>query len=671
MIIGTAGHIDHGKTTLVRALTGVDTDRLKEEKARGISIELGYAYTPLANGDVLGIIDVPGHERFVHTMAAGACGIDYALLVIAADDGIMPQTREHLAILELLGVRHGAVALTKADRVDADRIDTVCRDIHALLHATPFDGAPIFVVNATSRDDPGVNALDAALRAAAAEWQARRDDGLFRLAVDRVFTLAGHGTVVTGTVFSGSVRTGDTLQLMPADIRVRIRSLHAQNQPAERGRAGQRCALNLAAVDKDRIRRGDALVDPALATPSQRIDTELTLLAGALPITHWSAVHVHIGTFHALTHVALLENDILLPGVTARAQLVFDAPLCVVPGMRFVIRNAQANATIGGGRVLDPFGPARKRRTPQRHAWLDAIAAWLDTRRIEPLLDASPYGLPLRLAEHLTGLAAQQFELPSGTRTLTSRRGAVAETGAIETLNAAGRAASDHATSADDIVLILGKHWDALADRVLAALHLFHDRSPDEIGPDITRLRRIVAQTWPDTVWSALIDALAQAGEIRRNGPWLHLPDHVQALGERERELGEDIQNRVLAAHFDPPWVRDIGMQTGAGEAQARLVMRRLAQQALLYQVVRDLFYHPTTIAELAAMARNIATASNGQVSAAAFRDATGLGRKRAIQVLEFFDRVGYTRFHREAHWLREPQGAHPFEQADHAHPVP
>jgi selenocysteine-specific elongation factor len=644
MIVGTAGHIDHGKTTLVRALTGVDTDRLKEEKARGISIELGYAYTPLANGDVLGIIDVPGHERFVHTMAAGACGIDFALLVVAADDGVMPQTREHLAILQLLGVTHGVVAMTKVDRVDDARCAEVRTEIEHLLASTPLAGARIFETNANVTGDPGVAALDTALREAAIDWQARRDDGPFRLAIDRVFTLAGHGTVVTGTVFAGRVTRGDMLRLAPSNEPVRVRSIHAQNQPADSGHAGQRCALNLASIDKDQIHRGDWIVDPRLAQSSERLDTELTLLADvAAPLTHWAPLHVHLGTSHQLAHAALLEGDTLAPGTTARVQLVFDQPVCAVPGMRFIVRNAQATRTIGGGRVLDPFGPARKRRSAERHAWLDAMTAWLDEGRFEALLEAAPLGLPRALAIHLTGTATGS--VPQA-RVLSERAG-------------------------DDAILIFDKHWDQLAQRVLAALQTFHERSPDELGPDNARLRRMVAQVWPDTLWNAVLDGLIDAGQVERAGPWLHLPGHAQVIGEAERQLADRLLPRVLAGRFDPPWVRDLAAAAGIPEGPVRQLMRRLAGRAEVYQVVRDLFYHPASIGELAAIAASIAEHQSQQINAAAFRDATGLGRKRAIQVLEFFDRLGYTRFHREAHWLRGPRGSHPLELLDQTHPVP
>ncbi|CDY79511.1 Selenocysteine-specific translation elongation factor [Caballeronia glathei] len=627
MIAGTAGHIDHGKTTLVRALSGVDTDRLKEEKARGISIELGYAYVPLANGDVLGLIDVPGHEKLVHTMAAGACGIDFALVVVAADDGVMPQTREHLAILELLGVTEGAVAVTKTDRVDEARLIEVHEEIAAWLAPGALKDAPLFDTNATRENDAGVAALDAHLRAAAARWRMRRDDGLFRLAVDRVFTLAGQGTIVTGTVFSGRVNVGDTMLLAPKGEPVRVRSIHAQNRAAQTGRAGERCALNLAGIEKDAIARGDWIVDARLARASERIDTDLTLLPDAgLDLTHWAPLHVHLGTTHRVAHVALLDGDELHAGERARVQLVFDQPVCALPGDRFIVRNAQANRTVGGGRVLDPFGPARKRRTPERRAWLDALDSMLDTGRIDPLLACAPHGLPRSLLEHLTGMPAAALTLPDDTRVVPLP---------------------------DDAMLVARSQWDALAGRLVDALRVFHERSPDEQGADTARLRRIAAPLVPDALWRALVDAALEEGTIARSGPWLHLPTHAVTLDAAEQALADALLPSIARGRFDPPWVRDLASAHGVPEERVRQLLRKLARRGEVFQVVRDLFYHRDAIRELALLVASEAEKQGGALAAAPFRDASALGRKRAIQVLEFFDRVGYTRFHRERHVVR------------------
>jgi selenocysteine-specific elongation factor len=631
MIVGTAGHIDHGKTTLVRALTGVDTDRLKEEKARGISIELGYAYTPLENGDVLGVIDVPGHEKLVHTMAAGACGIDFALLVIAADDGVMPQTREHLAILQLLGVMRGAVALTKVDRVDAARLAQVRGEIGAWLASTAFAQAPIFETNAASEGDAGVAQLNAYLRDAALASRARRDDGLFRLAVDRVFTLAGHGTIVTGTVFAGRVATGDTLMLAPALEPVRVRGIHAQNRAAESGHAGQRCALNLAGIDKEAIARGDWIVDARLAKPSARLDVELTLLEDAgLTVQHWTPLHVHLGTTHRVAHVALLDGETLTAGHTARAQLVFDAPLCTLPGDCFIVRNVQATRTVGGGRVLDPFGPARKRRTPERLASLDALQTWLDDGRIEPLLEQAPRGMQRSMLMSLTGLPHDSVKLPDDTLDIAL-----------------------HGKAADDGVIVLRRHWERMREQIVGALQQFHARFPDEQGPDASRLRRIAAPLLHDALWRALIDALVAEGAVAKSGPWLHLPTHSVSLDRREEALKQMLLPLIAEGRYEPPWVRELAASMHKQEDDVRTLLRKLARQGDVYQVVRDLFYHRDSMRELARLVAQLATEHGGALSAAAFRDATGLGRKRAIQVLEFFDRIGYTRFQHDVHLLR------------------
>lgn len=630
MIVGTAGHIDHGKTTLVRALTGVDTDRLKEEKARGISIELGYAYTPLANGDVLGFIDVPGHEKLVHTMAAGACGIDFALLVIAADDGVMPQTREHLAILQLLGVLHGAIALTKVDRVDAERLAQARVEISAWLAPTSLADAPIFETNASVPDDTGVTQLDAYLRERATHWQSRRDDGLFRLAVDRVFTLTGQGTIVTGTVFAGHVQTGDTLLLAPAGAPVRVRGIHAQNRAAETGHAGQRCALNLTGIDKDRIARGDWIVDARLAQPAIRLDVELQLLADAdITLQHWTPLHVHLGTTHRMANVALLEGDALAAGEQARVQLVFDLPLQAMPGDRFIVRNAQASRTVGGGRVLDPFGPARRRRTPQRYAWLDALREWLDDGRVDALIAQAPHGLERSALIQLTGYDAATLALPDDVVVIAPQ----------------GRA--------EDATLLARGHWARLAARIVDVLGDFHARVPDEQGPDAARLRRMAAPLASDAVWRAAVDALVEEGRVVRSGPWLHLPSHAVSLDEEEEALAARLIPLIAQGRYDPPWVRDLAREVQHPEEKVRALLRKLARLGRLYQIVRDLFYDRETVRELARLIAHTAAGEGTGIGAAAFRDASGLGRKRAIQILEFFDRVGYTRFQRDLHLLR------------------
>ena len=630
MIVGTAGHIDHGKTTLVRVLTGVETDRLKEEKARGISIELGYAYAPLPDGEVLGFIDVPGHEKLVHTMAAGASGIDFGLLVVAADDGVMPQTREHLAILDLLGVERGAVALSKADRVDDARLGQVRADIGTLLQGGPLEGAPVFAVSAAREGDSGVDALRAHLHEQAQAWHVRDAGGLFRLAIDRVFTLAGHGTVVTGTAFGGRVLAGDDdarLVLAPAGRPLRVRSVHAQNRPSPEGRAGQRCALNLAGIDKDAIGRGDWVADARTFVSTRNVDVELRLLEDAdVAVGNWSPLHVHLGTARRLAHAVPLAERGIAPGASGRVQLVFDEPLCAAPGDRFIVRDAQASRTIGGGRVLDPEAPRRRRRSAQRMAWLDGIAAMLDGGGLEPLLERAPHGVDEAALLRLTGMPPERLQLPEGARWLSPR--------------AAAR------------IAIADSHRRTLHARIEQALADYHRDSSDGPGPEASRLRRIALPTAPAALWHALLDELAQQGRLRRNGPWLHLPGHSVTLDEDEAALAARLLARLGEGGFDPPWVRDLARAEAEPEERVRRLLRTLALQGDAFQVVRDLFLHRDRMRALAELASDIAAREDG-IEAARFRDATGLGRKRAIQILEHFDRTGLTRRVRDRHLLR------------------
>ena len=619
MIVGTAGHIDHGKTTLVRALTGVDTDRLPEEKRRGISIELGYAFLDAPDVGRIGFVDVPGHERLVHTMVAGATGIDAALLLVAADDGPMPQTREHLAVLSLLGVAHGVVAVTKTDRVDAARVDAVGAEVRAMLAQTPLHAAPIVPVSAIS--GAGLDALRARLiEAAGAPARDGRAGLSFRVAIDRAFTLDGVGTVVTGTVHAGRVAPGDELALGPGGRRVRVRSVHAQNRAAAHAQAGERCALALAGIGRDEVHRGQWLTDPAIALHTDRIDVRLELWRGeAAALRSGTPVQVHLGAAVVPGTVAVLDADALAPGAVALAQLVLREPIGAWHGDRIVLRDASATRTIAGGTVLDPFAPARYRRTPQRLAELEALQRPDPGGRVAALVESAPHGVDLRR------LAAAQG------------RGALARP--------EGLACADGR--------VLGSaHARAAGERLLAALAAYHERQPDELGPDAGRLRRLALPRLPESLFRALLDDAIAAGHVQRHGAFVHRPEHVVRLSASEERIAQKAAPRLADAGFEGAWARDLARDAGEGEPMVRTTLARLARRGELHQVVKDLYYPAAAMARLVAIARELG-ADGGEVTAARFRDATGLGRKRAIQILEYLDRIGVLRRVGDVHRIR------------------
>ena len=632
MIVGTAGHIDHGKSTLVRALTGVDPDRLPEEKRRGITIELGYAFldVPQAPAARIGFIDVPGHERLVHTMIAGATGIDCALLLVAADDGVMPQTREHLAVLSLLGVERGAVVITKADRADAARLAAVRDEATALVRETPLAGAPLFTVAAMRGD--GVPDLQRWLFEQATRSCADFDAAhAFRLAIDRAFTLDGVGTVVTGTVHAGRVAVGDELQLVPSThVRVRVRSVHAQNRAVPQAVAGQRCALALAGIAKDAIERGQWLTAPDVALASDRIDTALTLWHGeAKALPAGTPVHVHLGASDTPGSVALLDaGDALTPGASARAQLVLHRPIAAWHGERVVLRDTSASRTLAGGRVLDPCAPARHRRTPQRLAALDAHGADTPAARLSALLAASPMGVDVARWACAEGL--RRDALPA------------LPTDAL-------RVPADGPPT-----WALARLWaEAARDAALASLRDHHARHDDELGPDASRLRRLALPKLPEPLWRALLAGLIADGRVAQRGAFVHLPAHGVRLSASEQRIAQKVAAPLAAAGCEGAWVRDLARDAHESEALVRTTLARLAQRGELHQVVKDLYYPLHTMQQMAAIARELGAAAGAEVTAARFRDATQLGRKRAIQVLEYFDRVGLLRRIGDVHKLR------------------
>ena len=631
MIIGSAGHIDHGKTALVKALTGIDADRLKEEKARGITIDLGYAYTPLPNGDVLGFVDVPGHEKFIHNMLAGAIGIDFVLLVVAADDGPMPQTREHLHILDLLGLKRGVVALTKIDRVSESRLAEAKAEISALLTGTNLEDFDIYPVSALMGN--GIAELRERLETEAQAQQRRLASGHFRLAVDRCFTLSGIGTVVTGTVFSGSVTVGDKLILSPANIPVRVRSIHAQDRPAEIGLAGQRCALNLvgSGFDKEAVTRGDWVLAEPLHVPVTRLDARLrVLMSEDKPLRHWTPVHIHLGTVDIIGRISILEGDEIAPGADALVQLVLDKPIGALHGDHFIVRDQSATRTLGGGRVLDIFPPARGRRTPARIAQLRALETSALADALQVMLQANANGVDLRRFALNCNLCEDEARTIWASLPMRIVQEGEASIG------------------------FLPAAWEALKKRLLDTLAAEHARMPDMLGVDRERLRRMTAPTLLRSAFLTLTDELLVARELKASGLWLHLPGHSITLSVQEKALWLSVCPLLETSLYQPPRVRDIANVLKLEEPVVRQLLQRMARLGEVFQIAHDHFFTHEAVVELAAIARNLA--EDGQLEAAAFRDRIGVGRKLAIQILEFFDRVGFTRRAHDSHTLRHAE---------------
>ncbi|CAB1206451.1 selenocysteine-specific translation elongation factor [Serratia liquefaciens] len=607
MIIATAGHVDHGKTTLLQAISGINADRLPEEKRRGMTIDLGYAYWPQPDGRVLGFIDVPGHEKFLANMLAGVGGIDHALLVVACDDGVMAQTREHLAILRLSGRPALTVALTKADRVDEARVEEVRQQLDEELTRQGWQQAPVFVTAAPQSQ--GIDALRAHLLALRPDEHAvtRR----FRLAVDRAFSVKGAGLVVTGTALGGQVAVGDTLWLTGADAPVRVRGLHAQNQPAEQAQAGQRIALNISGdVSKDQVARGDWLLAQKPPIAAERI---LVALDKDLPIKHWQPLHLHHAASHITGRVSLLSDGL--------AELILDRPLWLAENDRLVLRDIGARQTLGGARVLSLTTPKRGKRQPEYLAWLAALAQADDDCQV----------LALHLPKGALDLAAFAW-----ARQLTEKPLAKL-LASHELLIAGDRALAQENAQLDQ-------------QRLLQVLAEYHQQHADQLGLGRARLRRMAVPQLSEALAFMMIDRLLAAGLLSNTRGWLHLPEHGLAFSAEEQ---------ILWARIEPLfgdeawWVRDLAAELGEDEAWVRTTLRKAAQLGHVTAVVVDRYYLSQRIEQFAALIREL-DETQGSANAADFRDRLGVGRKLAIQVLEFFDRSGFTRRKGNQHLLRD-----------------
>lgn len=611
MIIGTAGHVDHGKTALVKALTGIDADRLAEEKRRGITIDLGYAYTDTPNG-TLGFVDVPGHERFVHTMLAGASGIDAALLVVALDDGVMPQTREHVQILQLLGIDRGVVALTKLDAAP-DRVDEVQTQIRSLLADTSLASAPLLPVSALRGD--GIEELRAALLSLGPK---QRNTELYpRLAVDRAFTLAGAGLVLTGTLVTGRIRVDDRLMLSPPGIELRVRGLHAQNHPAQEAVAGQRVALNVVGprLSKDAVTRGDWVLHPDVHVPTSRFDVRLSFSEEEpRPLRADTPVHLHLGAAHVTARVAPLDAERIEPGASVLARLTLDRPIGALAGDRLVLRDAAATRTIGGGAVIDPSPPRRGRRTPERLAQLAVLEQADPVIALRDLL-----GQPPGWTDRLAFVRARN--LPPAVE-------------AVVTAAAPAVAVAE--------LLVAPPTLEALRAGVVERLAAHHASAPDQPGLQLERLRAAVPGRPSQSAFRAVIESLFRRGAVEQDGPWLRLPTHRARLSVQDERIWRDTRSMIEAERFRPPRTRDLARALSVPEQTMRNTLRRVQRMGRLIEIAPDHFFLSETVAEMLGIAAEIVD-DDGTLTAAAFRDRLDNGRKVAIQVLEFFDRAGAT----------------------------
>jgi selenocysteine-specific elongation factor len=607
MIIATAGHVDHGKTTLLQALTGVNADRLPEEKKRGMTIDLGYAYWPQPDGRIPGFIDVPGHEKFLANMLAGVGGIDHALLVVACDDGVMAQTREHLAILQLTGKPSLTVALTKADRVSDDRIAQVREAVLETLNEFGWQDATLFVTAATS--GTGIDELREHLLALPERAHPRQHR--FRLAIDRAFTVKGAGLVVTGTALSGEVKISDSLWLTGADKPMRVRGLHAQNSTTDTAFAGQRIALNISGdAEKLDINRGDWLLAEQPLQPVERVIVQLHSHA---PLQQWQPLHIHHAASHVTGRISLLEDDL--------AELVLDTPLWLADNDRLVLRDISARVTLAGARAILLHAPRRGKRQPAFLAWLQQLKL---TANDQQALDIHLQ----RRAVTLNDFAWARQLTAQGQQELLAR---------TDYLRAGNSLLSDE----------MAARWK---QKLLDALERYHQQHDDQPGPGRERLRRMALPGEDEPLVLALIEKMRQEGLLASRQGWLHLPDHKPGFSAQQLVIWQ----KVDALFGDEPWwVRDLARETQQDEQAMRQLLRFAAQLGLVTAILKDRYYRNDRIQVFANLIREL-DQTQGATSAADFRDCLGVGRKLAVQILEYFDRIGFTRRRGNDHLLRD-----------------
>lgn len=621
IILGTAGHIDHGKTSLIKALTGIDTDRLKEEKLRGITIELGFAWLDLPSGQRVGIVDVPGHEKFVKNMVAGASGIDLVALIIAADEGVMPQTKEHLDICQLLSVKHGLVVLTKVDTVDEEWLDMVTDDVQAFLKGTFLEGVPTFPVSALTGQ--GLPELVEGIDTLCEAVPERPSSGLFRLPVDRVFTMKGFGTVVTGSLVSGGVRVGETVMTYPSGIQSKVRGIQVHGQAVDRATASMRTAINFQGIDRDAIARGDVVGNVDTLKPSYMVDTLLAYLSSnEKPLKNRTKVRFHTGTSEILGHTILLDREELSPGEMVVAQFRLDTPVATVKDDRFVIRSYSPIRTIGGGQILDPIPRKHKR-------FKEPLVTGLKNLAEEPPEEIISYhvkesgisGVPvweLRLRTNLS-----EKNLDQHLQHLLSQKTIVQ-------------------VDRENPRFIHGSVFEGLHQKAVKILEGYHKDHPLKAGMSRQGLMSKLSLSSSSKLFNLLIQALAKSNTVIQEKEVLRLSGHKVALEADQKDVRHRIERAYLHSGLEPPYFRDLTASLGQNSTRMKDILVLMLEEGTLIKVKEDLYFHKRVIDDLKNGLVSYLKA-NREITTPQFKEMTGVSRKYTIPLIEFFDTTKVT----------------------------
>jgi selenocysteine-specific elongation factor len=621
MIIATAGHVDHGKTELIKALTGTDTDRLPEEKARGLSIDLGFAYQSLPDNTTLGFVDVPGHEKFIRNMLAGVGGIDLGLLVVAADDGVMPQTREHFAILDLLGIDQCVAAITKIDRVDNDRILEVQDQVETLLRHVGHEEIDVYPLCAP--DNEGVDTLRNALLKRARGVNGRPADGNFRMAIDRVFTLKGVGLVVTGMVFAGAATIDDNLVVSADGSQVRVRGIRAHNEVSDWAQAGERCAINIVGrgVSEGSLKRGNWLMHSSLYAPTRRIDVDLRVLdSEPRPLKHWTPTHLHIAADHLAARVAVLSGGAIAAGDRGLVQLVLEQDAFVVHGDRFVLRDQSAQRTIAGGHVIDPFSPRRGRARPTRIAALQAMNRRDPSDVLGALTEISEVGVPLTAFSVAHNLP--QLKMDAIIESLSPGR--------------VGRQPQEWIFSETQ--------WQDLLKRIEKAVGLFHQSRPELPGPSLRDIQLALNPYVETPILEEATGYLLNEKRLGGRGARFHLPSHEIQVSERDRQLWARAATSLAPDSGSPLSLHQSAEALGVDKTVLEASLKNAVKIGEMVLVAKNRYLPTSYMARLGYAAEGLAeSTAEGFFTVAEYCNQTKTGRNFAIDLLEYFDRLGFT----------------------------